>query len=80
MEIATHESSLLALFIWRIFIEHKWRSKLLMKRLFDAAEDEARAMGLTKLLAFGVTEEITDYVQRLGYEKQPWSVLVKELI
>jgi hypothetical protein len=62
-----------------IYIRREYRDKTLMQRLVKEAEIQAKLCGLTQLLAFGKDEEMTDYINRLGYVKQPWTVSIKEL-
>lgn len=60
------------------FIEAPWRGGVLLKRLFETLELEARAEGLTKLMAYIAPENET-YIERLGYKKMPITVWSKEL-
>lgn len=77
-------------FVGRIFLlapvhlEGPWvrpdkRGGMVGKRLVDKAEEEARAIGVTKLFAFGSSEDLEDYLHRLGFKKQPLTVWAKEL-
>jgi N-acetylglutamate synthase-like GNAT family acetyltransferase len=60
-------------------LDQKWRSSIAFKKLVDAAETEAKGMGLTHVLAFGKDSTMEDYIQRLGYERLSLSVWRKEL-
>lgn len=66
-------------------IEGPWvteskRGSLLGKCLMARAEAEAKKGGVTKLFAYGASEQLEDYLSRLGYERQPLSVWAKELV
>jgi hypothetical protein len=64
-----------------IFIEPAYRGGTLFKRMMDTLEIEARAEGITKMLAFSVKPEISHYIERrCGYQRLPWTVLAKELV
>ena len=62
-----------------IFISEAHRGGLLMHRLVERAEEEAKKLGLTKLLAYGQNKEMDGYIARLGYEKLPWSIWQKDI-
>jgi N-acetylglutamate synthase-like GNAT family acetyltransferase len=62
-----------------IYIDRKWRGSTIMHRLVAKAEDEARKIGLTQLLAFAINETMEDYIARLGYEKLTLTVWQKSL-
>ena len=62
-----------------ILIDQKWRGKNLMARLVIEIEKEARGMGFKKVFCYAANEEMEDYIKRLGYAKQPWTVFAKEL-
>jgi N-acetylglutamate synthase-like GNAT family acetyltransferase len=62
-----------------IFIDQKWRGQNLMARLVEGIETEAKTLGLKKIFAYAANPEMEDYIERLGYAKQPWTVYAKEL-
>lgn len=63
-----------------IFIDERWRNQTLMARLVEKAEEEARAMCLKKLFAYAASSAMEDYIERLGYKREPWAVFSKELV
>lgn len=63
-----------------IFIEKAWRKGAVMKQLVEAIELEAKCEGVKKLLVYAIDEEMADYIQRLGYEKLPFTVWEKPLV
>lgn len=67
-----------------LHVEGPWiredkRGSGLAARLIKRAEEEAQASGVVKVFAYAVSDEISDYLQRLGYSKEPWTVWSKEL-
>jgi predicted N-acetyltransferase YhbS len=60
-------------------VEEKWRGSWVFKRLVDAAEKEARALGVKEILAFGANHTMENYISRLGYEQMPLTVWKKVL-
>lgn len=62
-----------------VYIDPLYRSSMVMKKLVDATEDEARAEGVNKLLVFAHGEEMESYIGRLGYSKMPLTVWEKNL-
>jgi len=49
------------------------------KRLMDWAEAEAKSAGCQHLFAYGDSDDLEGYLQRLGYEKQKLTVWKKVL-
>ena len=62
-----------------IWLDPAWRNRTLFYRLICRIEEEAKAEGIRKLLAFAATPEMAEYIERLGYEYTPVSVWSKEL-
>lgn len=65
-------------------IEGTWihedaRHGTLGKRLMDRMEIEAKKSGISKLFAYIAEPAIEDYVDRLGFVKQPVTVWMKEI-
>lgn len=63
-----------------IFIEPAWRNGTVMNRLVAAVELEARAEGITKVMAYAKDTEMEHYIERLGYRRMPISVWAKGLL
>jgi len=63
-----------------VFVEEPWRGGTVLKRLVEAAELEARAEGITKLLCYAKDAKMENYIQRLGYKHFPVTVWEKGLI
>jgi predicted N-acetyltransferase YhbS len=63
-----------------LWIDETFRNKTLLYQLVQRGEEEAKAMGLTRVLAFGATPELSDYIERLGYTYTPMTVWYKDLI
>ncbi len=61
------------------FIEEAWRGGVMLRRLFNAIEIEARSEGLTKTFAYIATPQNESYIARLGYKKVPITVWEKDL-
>jgi GNAT superfamily N-acetyltransferase len=62
-----------------IWVAPNHRSGFVGKKLMDAAENEARNLGVRRLFAFAVNEQIEDYLTRLDYRKQPLTVWSKDV-
>lgn len=67
-----------------LHIEGPWvkeseRGGILGYRLMQAAENAARGIKVKTLFAYAATDELADYLQRLGYSKMPLTVYAKEL-
>lgn len=62
-----------------LFIDQTFRNKTLLYQLVNRAEEEAKELGLKRLLAFGATPEMSDYIERLGYTYTPMTVWFKDL-
>ena len=62
-----------------VYIEPPWRNGPTFKSLVDAIEIEARAEGISRVLAYAKDNEMADYISRLGYEKLPVTVYKKDL-
>ena len=62
-----------------IWIEKSKRNKGVMSLLVEGVESEARRMNLKTVFAYAVDLVMEDYIERLGYEKLPWSVWRKAL-
>jgi GNAT superfamily N-acetyltransferase len=64
-----------------IWIDERYRGGTLFKEMMEALEHEAKLEGITKMFAYAVHSGIEHYiVRRCGYEKLPWTVLMKELV
>jgi GNAT superfamily N-acetyltransferase len=61
------------------YIEEAHRGGTIAKRLVSVAATEARKCGITKLMAYGFSPELEDYLERLGFKKQPVTVWAKEI-
>jgi hypothetical protein len=60
------------------WIAPAWRSTTLGWRLMRAIAWQAEQLGVKKMFAYG-TAETEDYLERLGYKKQPYTVWTKEI-
>ncbi len=63
-----------------LYIDPTRRSTALLSRLVERAEKEAKAIGLSKLYAYGDGPVMESYISRLKYERERWSVWRKDLI
>lgn len=61
------------------WVREDLRGGTLLKRLTDAIEKEAKDRGVKKLFAFGASDQMESYISRLGYQKQPLTVWIKDL-
>ena len=61
-----------------IWVRDDKRSTPLGKQLMEAAESEAKQSGITRLMAYGVSET-ESYLERLGYSKMPLTVWGKTI-
>lgn len=57
----------------------EYRGSTLLKRLVDRAESEAKDAGVTTLFAYGASEKLEEYLDRLGYTKRNLTVWSKEI-
>lgn len=55
------------------------RGSLIGKRLMDAVERKAKERGATKLFAYAASDQLANYLLRLGYKHVPYTVWEKEL-
>lgn len=62
-----------------ISIDEKYRGGILFHRLVAHAEEQARELGLTQVLAFAKGAQMEEYIERLGYSKMPLTVWQKGL-
>lgn len=65
-------------------IEGTWihpdkRNGTIAYRLEKAMSEEAKRRGIPMLLAYVPTPEVAGYMQRLGYKREPYIVLSKEV-
>jgi predicted N-acetyltransferase YhbS len=61
------------------WVDESRRGSTLGKRLMDAAEKEAKAIGIKTLMAYGADSVLENYLERLGYRNMNLSVWAKEL-
>lgn len=61
------------------WIKESHRGRLLAGQLIKRAECEAKKQGVSKVFAYAATDEIADYMKRLGYKKWNVTVWTKEL-
>jgi GNAT superfamily N-acetyltransferase len=62
-----------------VFVEPAWRNTGVMRQLVDAIELEARAEGISKVLAYAKDPDMYGRIEAMGYKKLPWTVWEKEL-
>ena len=62
-----------------IYIERPWRNGPVMRRLVEAIELEAKAEGISKVMAYAKDATMADYIERLGYRQEHFTVWSKEL-
>lgn len=55
------------------------RLGIIGKRLFERIQQEVKAEGLTRLMAYSTSGQHDSYLHRLGFERMPWTVWGKEL-
>lgn len=68
-----------AFLLYPVHIEGVWiredrRNGLVLSQLVEATFNEARRLGLTKVLAFGMYDKMEDYLKRLKFKRLSWSV------
>jgi len=61
------------------WVDESRRGSTLGKRLMDAAEKEAKAIGIKTLMAYGADSVLENYLERLGYRNMKLSVWAKEI-
>jgi N-acetylglutamate synthase-like GNAT family acetyltransferase len=62
-----------------IYVDESRRGSALMNLLVQRAEGELRMIGASTAFAYGNGQVMEDYIARLAYLKEPWSVWRKEL-
>lgn len=62
-----------------IYVDPSRRGTSLMSRLVCRAERELMDLGATSAFAYGSDEQMENYISRLAYMKERWSVWRKEL-
>lgn len=60
------------------WVDEAHRRSTLAYRLLSRMESELQNAGLTAIWAYSASDEVTDYLKRLGYKEQPVKVLTKE--
>lgn len=68
-----------AFLLYPVHIEGVWiredkRNATILRQLVDATFQEARKLGLTKVLAFGMYDKMEEYLERLKFKRLGWSV------
>jgi N-acetylglutamate synthase-like GNAT family acetyltransferase len=61
-------------------IAKAWRGGTILKQLMEAIEVEAKAEGISQLLAYAGDERVANYLQRLSYKKMPLTIWEKRLL
>lgn len=67
-----------------VHLEGPWvredaRGRAILWRLVERAREEAKAMGITRLLAFGAGAQMEDYLKRADFKKLNLTVWAKEI-
>ena len=67
-----------------VHLEGPWaredfRNRMLGYRLMKAAAEKAKECGVKKLFAYAENEQLANYLSRLGYKQEPYTVWTKEL-
>jgi GNAT superfamily N-acetyltransferase len=67
-----------------VHVEGPWvkedrRGRTLGYRLMDAAAQKAKKCGVKKLFAYAADEILANYLARLDYQREPFTVWTKEL-
>ena len=60
-------------------IEERYRGGTLLKQLIQCVEVEAKAEGISQLLAYSDNCQVDDYLERLGYKQMRLTVWEKRL-
>lgn len=61
------------------WVREDLRGGIIGHRLMDSAELEAKSRGISKLFAYAADETMADYLSRLGYRKEPYTVWTKAI-
>lgn len=61
------------------WIKPEVRSGILLKRLMNRMEEEARKIGITTLLAYSESDEVDSYLERLHFSRSPLHIWKKEV-
>jgi hypothetical protein len=61
------------------WIREDRRGGLLLNQLVAAVTGEAKSCGHSKIFAYAASDQLADYLQRLGFQKMPLTVWEKEL-
>jgi N-acetylglutamate synthase-like GNAT family acetyltransferase len=61
------------------WVREDLRGGLIGHRLMESAEQEAKSRGITKLFAYAADDKLANYLDRMGYQKQPFTVWAKEI-
>ena len=61
------------------YIIPKFRGSGLLFRLERRIVNEAKNLGASRILAYAANEQIESYLARLGYERLPMTVWIKEI-
>jgi N-acetylglutamate synthase-like GNAT family acetyltransferase len=67
-----------------VHVEGPWvrqdlRGSMVAGKLMLEAENVAKRSGIRKMFAYGASEELEDYLERLGYKREPLTVWTKEI-
>jgi GNAT superfamily N-acetyltransferase len=61
------------------FVQESYRKTTIGYRMLKEAEHQAKNAGLKTVMAYVPTQEVADYLARLGYQQMPVTVWSKEL-
>lgn len=61
------------------WVREDLRGGLVGARLMKEIVEEAKKCGISKVFAYATDEQLEDYLMRLGYTREPWSVWTKEV-
>lgn len=61
------------------WVREDHRGSPLAKRLMQHAAEAAKSCGIRTLFAYAATDQLADYLSRLGYKKEPYTVWSKGL-
>jgi GNAT superfamily N-acetyltransferase len=61
------------------WVREDLRGGLIGHRLMESAEREAKSRGISKVFAYAADDTLANYLDRMGYQKQPFTVWAKEI-
>jgi hypothetical protein len=61
------------------WLDHSIRKGTVGIRMFRLLEEEVKKIGMTKIFSYSQSDEVSGYLERMGYKKQDVTIWVKDV-